>query len=227
MADAIIEARGVRKVYRSRDVETVALAGIDLTLERGSYVVLAGPSGCGKSTLMSLLGLVDEASAGEISIDGVRTRAMTDAERAHIRGTQFGFIYQAYNLIAPLTARENVELPLSLHTGLSRSERRKRALTELERVGLADRANHYPDQLSGGQQQRVAVARALVTRPKVLFADEPTGNLDSTNGDQVMRLIDEAHSTGTTVCLVTHDPRFINRGTIMRTMQDGAIVQGN
>jgi putative ABC transport system ATP-binding protein len=224
VSDTVLEARQLRKVYRMREIETVALASVDVAIERGSYAVLTGPSGCGKSTLLSLLGLIDVPTSGDILVDGVRVSDLGDSARARIRGHTFGFIYQAYNLIAQLTARENIELPLSLHHDLTRAQRRERALEQLERVGLKDRAQHYPDQLSGGEQQRVAVARALVTQPKVLFADEPTGNLDTANGDQVMSLIDEAHVAGTTICLVTHDPRFVGRGTHAHTMKDGMFL---
>lgn len=220
---ALIEARGLRKTYLTGQVETVAVAGVDLAIQKGNYIVLTGPSGCGKSTLMSLLGLIDEPTGGSITMDGVDVSLLGDAARARIRGERFGFIYQAYNLIAQLTAAENVALPLSLRGNLSRREQRERAAEALRQVGLADRAGHYPDHLSGGQQQRVAIARALVGRPAMLFADEPTGNLDSRNGEQVMDLIDEAHRAGTTVCLVTHDPRFVDRGTRLVRMQDGLI----
>ena len=222
-AAALIETTDLRKAYRMGEVETLAVAGIDLSIAVGDYIVLTGPSGCGKSTLMSLLGLIDEPSGGQIRIDGVDVSGLGDAARARIRGERFGFIYQAYNLIAQLNALENVMLPLSLRSEVSRKERRERAMTMLHSVGLADRATHYPDQLSGGQQQRVAIARALVGRPQVLFADEPTGNLDSSNGEQVMALIDAAHREGTTVCLVTHDPRFVDRGTRLVPMRDGLI----
>lgn len=221
---AMIEARGLRKSYLTGQVETVAVAGVDLTIQAGDYIVLTGPSGCGKSTLMSLLGLIDEPSGGSITMDGVDVAGLGDAARARIRGERFGFVYQAYNLIAQLTAAENVALPLSLRGTLSRREQRERAAEALRQVGLADRTTHFPDQLSGGQQQRVAIARALVGRPALLFADEPTGNLDSRNGEQVMDLIDEANRAGTTVCLVTHDPRFIDRGSRLVRMQDGLII---
>lgn len=224
---ALIDTAGLRKSYRTGEVDTIAVAGVDLSIAVGDYIVLTGPSGCGKSTLMSLLGLIDEPSGGKIRIDGVDVLGLGDAARARIRGERFGFIYQAYNLIAQLNAIENVMLPLSLRSDVPRKVRRERAMALLDSVGLADRATHFPDQLSGGQQQRVAIARALVGRPQVLFADEPTGNLDSSNGEQVMALIDAAHREGTTVCLVTHDPRFVDRGTRLVPMRDGRISTTN
>jgi putative ABC transport system ATP-binding protein len=214
----------IRKVFFADEVETHALAGIHLEIGQGDYVSISGPSGCGKSTLLSLLGLLDTPTDGRYRLSGVPVEDIGVNERARIRNREIGFVFQAFNLIGDLTVVENVELPLSYRDGVSRSQRREKALHALERVGMAHRLNHYPSQLSGGQQQRVAVARALVGDPSILLADEPTGNLDSRNGEQIMLLLDELHQGGATICMVTHDPRYADFADTKIFMFDGRIV---
>jgi putative ABC transport system ATP-binding protein len=221
---SLIHMEDIRKVFYADEVETHALAGIHLIIEKGEYVSISGPSGCGKSTLLSLLGLLDTPTDGRYQLDGVPVEDIGASERARIRNREIGFIFQAFNLIGDLTVVENVELPLTYRDGVGRKERRSRALGALERVGMAHRLNHYPSQLSGGQQQRVAVARALVGDPSILLADEPTGNLDSRNGEQVMLLLDELHKSGATICVVTHDPRYADFASRKIFMFDGRIV---
>jgi putative ABC transport system ATP-binding protein len=221
---SLIQMEDIRKVFYADEVETHALAGIHLTIEKGEYVSISGPSGCGKSTLLSLLGLLDTPTDGRYQLDSIPVEDIGAGERARIRNREIGFIFQAFNLIGDLTVVENVELPLTYRDGVGRRERRTRALGALERVGMAHRLNHYPSQLSGGQQQRVAVARALVGDPSILLADEPTGNLDSRNGEQVMLLLDELHKSGATICMVTHDPRYADFARRKIFMFDGRIV---
>jgi putative ABC transport system ATP-binding protein len=187
-------------------------------------VAIMGPSGCGKSTLLSILGLLDTPSAGRYTLNGTPVEDINASTRARIRNKEIGFIFQAFNLIGDLTVFENVELPLTYRDGMARSERKERVMASLERVGMSHRIKHYPAQLSGGQQQRVAVARALVGQPSILLADEPTGNLDSKNGDAVMKLLDELHSDGATICMVTHDPRFAECAKRRIAMFDGQVV---
>jgi putative ABC transport system ATP-binding protein len=220
----LIEMSDIRKVFFTDEVETHALAGIHLEIGEGDYVSISGPSGCGKSTLLSLLGLLDTPTDGRYQLGGVPVEHIGINERARIRNREIGFIFQAFNLIGDLTVLENVELPLSYRDGVGRGERREKALDALERVGMAHRLNHYPSQLSGGQQQRVAVARALVGDPSILLADEPTGNLDSRNGEQIMLLLDELHENGATICMVTHDPRYADFARSKIFMFDGRIV---
>ena len=203
----LIRLEGVSKVFFTDEVETHALSGIDLEIRDGEYVAISGPSGCGKSTLLSLIGLLDTPTQGEYWLNGEPVEDLKTKQRARIRNRQIGFIFQAFNLIGDLTVFENVELPLT-YRGMPASERKQRANEALERVGMAHRMKHYPSQLSGGQQQRVAVARALGGDPSVLLADEPTGNLDSKNGQAVMDLLRDVHQGGATICMVTHDPRF-------------------
>lgn len=203
----LIRLEGVSKVFFTDEVETHALSGIDLEIREGEYVAISGPSGCGKSTLLSLIGLLDTPTQGEYWLNGESVEDLKTKQRARIRNRQIGFIFQAFNLIGDLTVFENVELPLT-YRGMPASERKQRANEALERVGMAHRMKHYPSQLSGGQQQRVAVARALGGDPSVLLADEPTGNLDSKNGEAVMDLLRDVHQGGATICMVTHDPRF-------------------
>ena len=222
--DALIQMEDIRKVFYADEVETHALAGIHLTITEGEYVSISGPSGCGKSTLLSLLGLLDTPTQGKYHLGGVPVEDIGVNERARIRNKEIGFIFQAFNLIGDLTVVENVELPLTYREGVSRRQRRDKALEALERVGMAHRLNHYPSQLSGGQQQRVAVARALVGDPSILLADEPTGNLDSRNGEQVMILLDELYKSGATICMVTHDPRYADFAKRQIYMFDGRIV---
>jgi putative ABC transport system ATP-binding protein len=221
---ALIHMEEIRKVFYTDEVETHALAGIHLSIQPGEYVSISGPSGCGKSTLLSLLGLLDTPTDGKYRLSAVPVEDIGVNERARIRNKEIGFVFQAFNLIGDLTVAENVELPLSYRAGVGRKERRDKALTALERVGMAHRLNHYPSQLSGGQQQRVAVARALVGDPSILLADEPTGNLDSRNGEQIMTLLDELHSNGATICMVTHDPRYADFANRQIHMFDGRVV---
>jgi putative ABC transport system ATP-binding protein len=221
----IIRLEKLGKVFHTDEVETHALADVHLTIERGEYVAIAGPSGCGKSTLLSILGLLDSPTSGAYHLDGRAVHGLKLAERSRIRNREIGFIFQSFNLIGDLTVFENVELPLS-YRGVASAERKKRVTASLDRVGLSHRAKHLPSQLSGGQQQRVAVARALVGEPKILLADEPTGNLDSKNGEAVMELLSELHRGGATLCMVTHDPRFADRAQRTVHLFDGQIVNG-
>jgi putative ABC transport system ATP-binding protein len=222
--DALISLDGVTKVFATDEVETHALAGIHLNLKRGEYLSIAGPSGCGKSTLLAILGLLDSPSDGSYVLNGKPVQNLKLSERARIRNREIGFIFQAFNLIGDLTVYENVELPLT-YRGMPSSERKKRVHDALERVGMSHRIKHYPSQLSGGQQQRVAVARALGGDPSILLADEPTGNLDSTNGEAVMELLRELHRGGATICMVTHDPRYARYADRTIRLFDGRIVE--
>jgi len=221
---ALIALDDVKKVFVTDEVETHALAGIHLTVNKGEYVSISGPSGCGKSTLLAILGLLDTPSDGAYELNGTRVENMKLSERARVRNREIGFIFQAFNLIGDLTVYENVELPLT-YRNMPSSERKKLAKEALERVGMAHRMKHYPSQLSGGQQQRVAVARALAGHPSILLADEPTGNLDSANGEAVMNLLSELHRDGATICMVTHDPRYAQLAERSITLFDGRIVE--
>jgi putative ABC transport system ATP-binding protein len=221
---ALIKLTGVTKVFVTEDVETHALSGIHLEINRGEYVSIAGPSGCGKSTLLAILGLLDSPTEGAYMLNGQAVENLKLSERARIRNREIGFIFQAFNLIGDLTVYENVELPLT-YRGMNGSERKKRVHEALERVGMSHRVKHYPSQLSGGQQQRVAVARALVGSPSILLADEPTGNLDSANGESVMELLSELHKGGATICMVTHDPRYAQLADRTVRLFDGRIVE--
>jgi len=203
----LIRLQGVTKIFYSDDVETHALEDIDLEIQSGEYVAIAGPSGCGKTTLLSILGLLDTPTAGEYLLADEAVASLAAWERVRIRNQQIGFIFQSFNLIGDLTVGENVELPLT-YRGMSASERKQRVTDALQRVSMSHRVAHYPAQLSGGQQQRVAVARAVAGDPLVVLADEPTGNLDSANGEAVMELLRELHRDGATICMVTHDPRY-------------------
>jgi len=220
----LIGLDGLGKVFTTDELETHALSGIHLTVEQGEYVAISGPSGCGKSTLLAILGLLETATSGTYRLNGQPVQTLDARQRASVRNREIGFIFQSFNLIGDLTVFENVELPLT-YRGLPAAERRKRATEALERVGMSHREKHLPGQLSGGQQQRVAVARALVGRPSVLLADEPTGNLDSRNGQAVMDLLSELHRDGATICMVTHDSRFA--GCARRTVHlfDGRVVE--
>src|SRR3989449_5172155 len=221
----LIRLEGVKKVFFTDEVETHALAGIHLEMRKGEYVSIAGPSGCGKSTLLSILGLLDSPTEGFYTLNGRPVANLSHAERARIRNREIGFIFQSFNLIGDLTVYENVELPLT-YRGMDGTERRKRVNEALERVGMAHRVKHYPSQLSGGQQQRVAVARALAGKPSILLADEPTGNLDSKNGEAVMDLLAHLHREGATLCMVTHDPRYARFAARNIHLFDGRIVEG-
>jgi len=220
----LIRLDGVTKVFMTDEMETHALAGIHLEIERGEYVAISGPSGCGKSTLLAILGLLDSPSDGTYTINGNRAENMKPTDRARMRNREIGFIFQAFNLIGDLNVYENVELPLT-YRSVPSSERKKMVQEALERVGMLHRVRHYPSQLSGGQQQRVAVARALAGHPSILLADEPTGNLDSANGEAVMSLLSELHRDGATICMVTHDPRYAARADRTITLFDGKVVE--
>ena len=226
MAEVLIHLDGVKKVFVTDEVETHALAGIHLEIKKGEYVSIAGPSGCGKSTLLAILGLLDSSSDGTYELNGRPVQGLKLSERARIRNREIGFIFQAFNLIGDLTVYENVELPLT-YRGMPGAERKKRVHESLERVGMSHRVKHYPSQLSGGQQQRVAVARALAGDPSILLADEPTGNLDCTNGEAVMELLRELHRGGATICMVTHDPRYARYADRNIHLFDGRIVEEN
>jgi putative ABC transport system ATP-binding protein len=220
----LIRLSGLTKVFTTDEVETHALSGIHLEIQKGEYVAIAGPSGCGKSTLLSILGLLDSPSSGTYTLNGQTVQSLDFAERARIRNREIGFIFQSFNLIGDLTVYENVELPLT-YRSTPPAERRERTQQALERVGMGHRAKHFPSQLSGGQQQRVAVARALVGAPSIMLADEPTGNLDSKNGDSVMGLLRELNRAGSTLCIVTHDPRFARHADRAIHLFDGQIVE--
>ncbi len=222
--DALISLDGVTKVFVTDEVETHALAGIHLHIKKGEYLSISGPSGCGKSTLLAILGLLDSPSDGSYILNSKAVQKLKLSERARIRNREIGFIFQAFNLIGDLTVYENVELPLT-YRGMPSAERKKRVHDALERVGMSHRIKHYPSQLSGGQQQRVAVARALAGDPSILLADEPTGNLDSTNGEAVMELLRELHRGGATICMVTHDPRYARYADRTIRLFDGRIVE--
>ncbi len=219
----LIRLDGVGKVFLAEEVETHALSNINLSIRSGEYVSIAGPSGCGKTTLLSILGLLDSPTSGQYLLDGRSAENLDAGLRARVRNEAIGFIFQAFNLIGDLTVYENVELPLT-YRGTGAAERRERVQESLERVGLAYRTRHYPNQLSGGQQQRVAVARAIVGKPLILLADEPTGNLDSRNGSAVMGLLKELHDDGATICMVTHDPRYSHIADRTIHLFDGQIV---
>ena len=227
-ADSLISMRGIKKVFITDEVETHALTEVHLDVQQGEFVAISGPSGCGKTTLLSILGLLDATTDGEYRLAGEPVSDLSPAERARVRNRQIGFIFQAFNLIGDLTVYENVELPLTYRTGdaaLDPAERKRRVIDALERVGMSHRTNHYPAQLSGGQQQRVAVARAVAGEPAILLADEPTGNLDSQNGEAVMALLQELHKGGATICMVTHDPRYAEYADRAVHLFDGRVVE--
>jgi putative ABC transport system ATP-binding protein len=222
--NALIQIEGMTKVFYTDEIETHALSGVHLSIHRGDYIAMSGPSGCGKSTLLSIIGLLDTPTDGTYQLNGKPVQNLTFAERSRIRNQEIGFIFQSFNLIGDLTVYENVELPLTYRSGMPAAERKTRVQQSLERVGMAHRMRHYPSQLSGGQQQRVAVARALAGSPSILLADEPTGNLDSKNGEAVMELLKELHSEGSTICMVTHDPRFAAHAEREVHLFDGKVV---
>jgi putative ABC transport system ATP-binding protein len=219
----LIHLQDLSKVFYTEEVETHALSSIHLSIASGEFVSIAGPSGCGKTTLLSILGLLDSPTGGQYLLDGEPVASLTASQRAKIRNQAIGFIFQAFNLIGDLTVFENVELPLT-YRGMGGSERKERVHEALERVGMAHRMSHYPSQLSGGQQQRVAVARAIVGKPLILLADEPTGNLDSKNGNAVIDLLNELHDEGATICMVTHDPRYAHIAQRAIHLFDGQVV---
>mgnify|MGYP001229654517 FL=1 len=222
-AEPLIRMTGIQKIFYTDEVETHALADIHLDIRPGEYVAINGPSGCGKTTLLSILGLLDTPTGGTYILSNEDVSNLSAADRARIRNRQIGFIFQAFNLIGDLTVYENVELPLT-YRGMGAAERKKRVHDALERVGMSHRVKHYPSQLSGGQQQRVAVARAVAGDPAILLADEPTGNLDSTNGEAVMELLRELHRGGATICMVTHDPRYARHADRSIHIFDGRVV---
>ncbi len=222
--EILIQLENIKKVFLTEEVETHALSGINLQIRRGEYVSIAGPSGCGKSTLLSIIGLLEAPTDGRYELGGRPLQHLDFAERARIRNREAGFIFQSFNLIGDLTVFENVELPLT-YRGLSGRERHQRVAEALAKVGMTPRSQHYPSQLSGGQQQRVAVARALAGTPSILLADEPTGNLDSRNGEAVMQLLSELHRDGATICMVTHDARFARHAERTVHLFDGRIVE--
>jgi putative ABC transport system ATP-binding protein len=224
--DVLIHLEGVTKVFLTDEVETHALSGIELEIHRGEFVSIAGPSGCGKSTLLSILGLLDSPTDGSYTLNEKPVARLSLSERTRIRNREIGFIFQAFNLIGDLTVYENVELPLT-YRGMGSAERKQRVEQALTKVDMAHRVKHYPSQLSGGQQQRVAVARALVGEPSILLADEPTGNLDSKNGEAVMELLHELNRQGATLCMVTHDPRYAATASRNIHLFDGRIVEAD
>jgi putative ABC transport system ATP-binding protein len=221
----LITIQDLTKVFYTDEVETHALSGIHLSIAKGEYVAISGPSGCGKSTLLSIIGLLDTPTNGKYVLNGKAVENLDFGDRARIRNQEIGFIFQSFNLIGDLSVYENVELPLTYRSRMSGAERKQRAMEALERVGMAHRIRHYPSQLSGGQQQRVAVARALAGKPSILLADEPTGNLDSRNGEAVMQLLEELHQDGATICMVTHDPRFAKHSGREIHMLDGKVIE--
>ncbi|MFY8351894.1 ABC transporter ATP-binding protein [Pseudoalteromonas sp. SSM20] len=222
--NTLIKLTNLKKVFATDEVETHALSEINLDIKQGEYVSISGPSGCGKSTLLSILGLLDTCSGGSFELNGHQVAGLDHKQRAYIRNKEIGFVFQSFNLISDLTVEENVTLPLTYRKDLSKAERKQMALAALEKVDMSHRAKHYPAQLSGGQQQRVAVARAIVGNPSIILADEPTGNLDSKNAELVMALLDKLHAEGTTICMVTHDPRGAKRAERIVEVFDGRIV---
>lgn len=220
----IIEIKNLQKVFRTELVETVALNGVNLTVEKGEFVAIMGPSGCGKSTLLNIIGLLDNPTSGEYLLDGVDVSKKSESERTDIRKGTLGFVFQAFNLIEDLNVEENIELPL-LYMGLPKSERKKRIQEAIDRMAIVHRAKHFPAQLSGGQQQRVAIARAVVSKPMLILADEPTGNLDSKNGHEVMELLSELHKEGTTIVMVTHSQKDALYADRIVNLFDGQVVE--
>ena len=220
---ALISMRSIKKVFYTDDVETHALSDVHFEIAKGEYVAISGPSGCGKTTLLSILGLLDSPTTGEYTLAGESVARLTPTERARVRNRQIGFIFQAFNLIGDLSVFDNVELPLT-YRDMPASERKDRVNAALERVGMSHRAKHFPAQLSGGQQQRVAVARAVAGDPAILLADEPTGNLDSKNGEAVMELLRELNANGSTVCMVTHDSRYAQHADREVSLFDGRVL---
>jgi putative ABC transport system ATP-binding protein len=225
MSDIKIKMKNISKIFETDELETHALKGVDITIKAGDYVSISGPSGCGKSTLLSILGLLDMPSGGEYYIEGTNVTDLSLDEAAEIRNSKIGFIFQSFNLIDELSVFDNVALPLRYKTKVpSDNEISERVQKCLELVDMSHRANHKPNQLSGGQQQRIAIARALVANPAILLVDEPTGNLDSKSGDQVMDVLEKLNDSGTTICMVTHDPRYADMANIQLKLLDGAIL---
>ena len=223
MKDTVIQLEKLSKVFLTDEVETHALTGIELAIRKGEFLSISGPSGCGKSTLLSILGLLDSPTEGSYTLNGKPVESLSMSERARVRNREIGFIFQAFNLIGDLSVYENVELPLT-YRGMPSSERKTRVQQALEKVEMSHRVKHYPSQLSGGQQQRVAVARALAGSPSILLADEPTGNLDSKNGEAVIELLRGLHGEGATICMVTHDPRYAKHADRTVHLFDGKLI---
>jgi len=220
----LINLQGIKKIFYTEEVETTALNDIHLTIDHGEYISISGPSGCGKSTLLSVMGLLNSSTEGKYFLNGAEVTGLRSSEQARVRNREIGFIFQAFNLIPDMSAFENVELPLIFRNDLTRKQRHELVMAALEQVNIPERQKHFPAQLSGGQQQRVAIARALVGKPKVLLADEPTGNLDSKNARLVMDLLDQLHNQGSTIVMVTHDPRFAERADRQVSLFDGKIM---
>ena len=220
----MIQLENIKKVFRTEEVETIALAGITLKVEEGEFVAIMGPSGCGKSTLLNILGLLDNPTEGTYNLAGTEVGSLKESERPMVRKGQIGFVFQSFNLIDELNVEQNVELPLK-YLGVPKKERQKRVVEMLRRMGISHRAKHYPNQLSGGQQQRVAIARAVVTKPKLILADEPTGNLDSKNGYEVMELLKQLNDEGTTIVMVTHSQRDASVAERTINLLDGRVVE--
>ena len=221
---AKIEIQDLQKVFRTEHVETIALNGVSLTVNDGEFVAIMGPSGCGKSTLLNIMGLLDNPTSGRYLLNGIDVTLKSESERTDIRKGTLGFVFQAFNLIEDLNVVENIEMPL-LYMGIRKAERRRRVAEAMERMNITHRAKHFPAQLSGGQQQRVAIARAVVSRPSLILADEPTGNLDSKNGHEVMSLLSELHKNGTTIVMVTHSQKDARYATRIVNLFDGQIVE--
>ncbi len=224
MSDPLIQLQGISKVFPTADVDTHALAEVHLSIARGDYVCIEGPSGCGKTTLLSILGLLDVPTGGKYLLEGKDVGSLDSVARAELRNRTVGFIFQSFNLIGDMSVAENVELPMT-YRGWSAHRRRQRVAEALDRVGLAHRARHMPGQLSGGQQQRVAVARAIAGTPDILLADEPTGNLDSGNGEAVMEILRDLHTGGATICMVSHNPDYAAQAERRVALFDGRIVE--
>ncbi len=222
---ALISLKNISKTFLTEEIETRALSGIQLEIEEGEFVALSGQSGCGKSTLLSLLGLLDSTTEGEYKLAGKNVSSLNRDQRANIRSEQIGFVFQSFNLISDLTVAENVMLPLTYQSGFSKKDAEQKVNSVLDKVEMGHRKNHYPSQLSGGQQQRVAVARALVNDPKIILADEPTGNLDSKNAESILQLLEHLHRDGATICMVTHDPASAKRASRCLEMFDGKLVK--
>ena len=220
----MIQLENIKKVFRTEEVETIALAGITMKVEEGELVAIMGPSGCGKSTLLNILGLLDNPTEGTYNLAGTEVGSLKESERTMVRKGQIGFVFQSFNLIDELNVEQNVELPLK-YLGVPKKERQERVVEMLRRMGISHRSKHYPNQLSGGQQQRVAIARAVVTKPKLILADEPTGNLDSKNGFEVMELLKQLNSEGTTIVMVTHSQRDAAIAERTINLLDGHIVE--
>lgn len=221
---SLLSLSNICKSFLTEDIETHALSNINLEIAQGEYVSLSGPSGCGKSTLLSILGLLDTATSGQYLFNGQDVTGFSRDKRAQLRCYEIGFVFQSFNLISSLTISENIMLPLTYQAGISKSHMQNKVDEVLERVGMQHRCNHFPSQLSGGQQQRVAVARALVNDPKIIFADEPTGNLDSENAEKVMDLFSQLHRDGSTICMVTHDPRSAQMAQRQVNILDGTLI---